>query len=331
MERLDAVEIQSRARQPVRILDRSVDCVYIAASALDARFTRICVASVRHFYPDVPIRLLAGGRLSSRFADELRRYWSVGLAEIPAGEYGWGFVKLEPLFGATGERFLVLDSDTVLTGPILRLWNDSDALFLVDEESQTEADTRRLYYDWQRVREIDPSAREPQFVFNSGQWFGTSGVLTRNDFTPWVEWTMPRKLRYPRSFMPGDQGILNYVFNQKAMLDGMRIDRRRIMRWPGHGMDGFNVESVANQLQAALVVHWAGIKTLRQRDMPGVDLLAFFERAYYRRIPAGVPRRIIAGSHDTLVQSIRHLKTKLKLASRKLTRRAVTGDDPCRG
>jgi len=196
-----------------------IDCVYIAVSARDARYTRICVASVRYFYPDIPIRLLVSGRLQRGLADELRQYWNVGTAELPRGEYGWGFVKLEALFAPPGEKFLVLDSDTVLTGQVLETWNEFPASFLVDDEEQSEADTKRLYYDWEKVRKIDPSARPPRFVFNSGQWFGTGGVLTRDDFAPWVEWTMPRTLRHPEHFMPGDQGILNYVLNQKAAIE----------------------------------------------------------------------------------------------------------------
>jgi hypothetical protein len=172
---------------------QQVDCIYIAASSHDARYTRICVASVRFFYPNIPMRLLVAGPLKAGLADELIRYWDVSLADLPVGDYSWGFVKLEPLFGRLGERFLVLDSDTVLTGTVLDLWSDSRAPFLVDDEKQSEADTERLYYDWKKVRKIDSSAQPPRFVFNSGQWFGTAGTLMRDDFAPWVAWTLPRR------------------------------------------------------------------------------------------------------------------------------------------
>ena len=106
-----------------------IDCVYIAASAHDARYTRICVASIRFFYPHIPIRILPGGRLQADLVRELRQYWDVELAELAEeGDYGWGFVKLETLFGPPGQRFLVLDSDTVITGPVLDLWSDSQCV-----------------------------------------------------------------------------------------------------------------------------------------------------------------------------------------------------------
>jgi hypothetical protein len=277
------------------------------------------VASIRYFYPDVPIRLLAGGRLPRNLVEQLRRYWGVGLAMIPRGEYGLGFVKLEPLFGSAGERFLVLDSDTVLTGPVLDVWA-MDAPFLVDDETQTESDTRRLYYDWHKVREVDPRARPPEFVFNSGQWFGTAGVLSREDFTPWVQWSMPRRLSHPDRFMPGDQGVLNYVVNQQAALRGVQVERRAIMRWPGHGLAALNASVVSARVAPPLVVHWAGMKTTRQRDMVGADLLSLFERAYYRRLPRGDVMRVLAGFRDASANWLRRVSVPIRLASRRLLR-----------
>jgi hypothetical protein len=113
------------------VVRATIDCIYVAASAADARYTRICVASVRYFYPTIPIKLLIGGRLERGLAKELNRYWNVGLAEVQPGEYGWGFVKLEPLFGKRGERFLMLDSDTAIVGDVLALYATNEADFLV--------------------------------------------------------------------------------------------------------------------------------------------------------------------------------------------------------
>jgi hypothetical protein len=271
-----------------------IDRIYIAASTRDARYTRICVASIRYFYPEVPIWLLVGGRLERGLADELRYHWGVRTADLPGGDYGWGFVKLEALFGQCGEKFLVLDSDTVLAGPVLGLWNGDRAPFLVDDEKQTEAKTKGLYYDWEKMRDIDPNARPPQFVFNTGQWFGTAGVLTRADFAPWIEWTMPRRTRPAGQFKNGEQGILNYVLNRKVSVDSLAVDRRRIMCWPGHSMDGLSADLVSKGAGLPVIVHWAGMKKPRQRDLVGADLLGFFEGYYYGRLPMGGVRRAFA-------------------------------------
>ena len=93
------------------------------------------------------------------------------------------------------------------------------APFLVDDETQSEANANGIYYNWKAVSEVDRDAHAPKFLFNSGQWFGTAGVLTRADFAPWLEWSMPRRaLLSPGLFMNGEQGILNYVLNRKAAL-----------------------------------------------------------------------------------------------------------------
>jgi hypothetical protein len=275
------------------------------------------VASLRYFYPDVAIKLLAGGPLERGLADELRFYWNVGKADLPSGDYGWGFVKLEPLFGPRGERFLVLDSDTVMAGPVLDLWSGDDAPFLVDDETQTEADTRQLYYDWRLVAQIDPKARAPGFVFNSGQWFGTAGILTRDDFSPWLEWEMPRQLRHPTIFKQGEQGVFNYILNQKA-LAGLNVRRRKVMRWPPHGMDGLIAASVADRTAPPLVVHWAGMKKPRLGDMTGADLLTFFEKRYFERLPAGSVRRVVAGPRHILSERLRGVQVRARKALRRV-------------
>jgi hypothetical protein len=317
MERVDAVENQSRTGETLKKDETSIDCIYIAACGHDARLTRICVASIRYFYPEIPIRLLAGDILQNGLAEELHRYWRVELVDLPKGDYGSGFVKLEPLFGPLGERFLMLDPDTVLAGPVLDLWKDCRAPFLVDDEKQSDVDTKRLYYDWEKVRSIDSVAQPPRFVFNSGQWFGTAGVLRRENFAPWVNWTMPRRLRHPEYFMPGDQGILNYVLNRKAAVEGMEIERRQIMRWPGNAMTDLNVRSVSNGTAAPLVIHWAGMKKTLIRGMVGADLLLFFERFYYGRMPSRNTRRVLAIAYHVWLQWFNAVRSRVRLRRRK--------------
>src|SRR5436190_24325005 len=108
-----AISTRTSAHPIVNNRRHPVDCIYIAACARDARLTRICVASIRYFYPDVPITLLAGDILQRGLAKQLKRYWNVDLADLPLGDYGWGLVKLEPLFGPSGQRFMVCDVDTI--------------------------------------------------------------------------------------------------------------------------------------------------------------------------------------------------------------------------
>jgi len=273
---------------------KSVDCIYLAACARDARLTRICIASIRYFYPDIPINLLAGDIIQSGLSAEVKRYWNVDVVNLPIGDYGWGMVKLEPLFGPAGQRFMVVDVDTVFTGKVLDLRAQSDAPFFVDDEQLSDADFKRLYYDWDKLRDIDPNVQSATKAFNVGQWFGTAGLVQREEFDRWVEWTLPRRLRYPNLFMGGDQGVCNYVLLQKEALGKLRIDRRTFMRWPANGMADLDVDSVAGGTAPALVIHWAGVKAIFLRNMVGSDILRFFEDYYYSKLPTGRLRRTFA-------------------------------------
>ena len=170
----------------------------------------------------------------------------------------------------------MVDVDTVFTGPVLDLRAESDAPFFVDDERLSDADFKRLYYDWDKLAAIDPRVQSARAAFNVGQWFGTAGLVPREAFDPWVEWTLPRRLRHSDLFMGGDQGVMNCVLLQQEAFDGLKIERRTIMRWPGHGMAGLDANSVADRTAPPMIVHWAGMKATLLRHMVGGDVRQLF-------------------------------------------------------
>jgi hypothetical protein len=307
-------------------MEDMIDCVYVAAAAHDARFTRICIASIRYFYPNIPINILAGGSLDSKLTEELASYWDVTLADLTTGDYGWGFVKLEPLFQQTRQRFLVLDSDTILAGPVLD-WAKQPEDFIVDDERDELYSMKRvkeLYYDHERAQADGNCVAKPAFVFNTGQWIGSSGILSREDFKGIVEWGLPPRVCRPNVFKMGEQGAFNFVINEQWRAGKIRVARIPLMRWPGHGMAGLNVDVVKARTAAPIVVHWAGQKEKRLRDMIGADLLSFFERMYYRRLPLGRTRRLNVAFQGYARPKLGRLKLVAKTAFRKVLRGAAS-------
>ncbi len=304
-----------------------IDCIYIAACARDARLTRICVASIRFFYPDIPIRLLAGDILQKGLDKELKKYWNVDLVNIPSGDYGWGLVKLEPLFMNDGESFLVMDVDTVMTGRILEERDKSAAPFFVDDEFLSDSDFKRLYYDWDEMQKFDPLVPSARKAFNVGQWFGKGGLVKRHEFNGLVDWTFPRKLKYPHLFMGGDQGVINYVVLKKESFEELKIDRKTIMRWPANGMDDLTPDKIANGSAPALIVHWAGMKKTFVSRMVGSELLLFFERFYYSRIPNAKWVRLTDITFHIYLQWKHNIQVRLSLALRKYFKSNSPGVD----
>jgi hypothetical protein len=291
-----------------------VDTIYITASDYDGRFARICVASVRYWHPDAHISLLAGGAVNAELVKELDQYWGVETADIPKGNYGWGFVKLEPLFDSTGQKFLVLDSDTVMTGPVLECLDNRGAQFIVDNEDQTASRAKQIYWDPEEAAKAKIDLPRCPVYFNTGQWVGTSGIIGRADFEPFLEWTLPRKLKYPQIFKNGEQGILNYIVNNLHNSGRVSLDRIPLMIWPGVSAEGMNQGLLEGRFdgQEGRIVHWAGLKNPKFESLPGWALLQHFEQLYYARIPGGEDLRRKRALRDLWRNRWQTLSTKFK-------------------
>lgn len=265
-----------------------IERIYVAAHRGDLRLTRICIASIRRWYPDLPVFLLkdqVNGGFSTR---ELEEKWNVRCWTTTESVFGWGFIKLEPLFSTERCRYLVLDSDIVLLGRVIDELEKSDAEFVVQQETQPVSDIPSLYFDEHRLRQqVDPAFDGMPFTFNSGQYVATSGVLTREDFAAVVEWTCPRRVLHPDMFNPGDQGILNYVVLSKLAAGAITVDRVPFMRWGLEETREFDISALDANASYPYLIHWAGLKKLRLRHMMRADILAYFERSYYSRIRAG--------------------------------------------
>lgn len=272
--------------------------IYVATHRADLRLTRICVASIRRWYPSIPIFLLkdeANGPFDTR---EIERIWNVKLWPTSKQPYGWGFIKLQPLFDTTGIRFLMLDSDIVFLGPVIDALEKFDTDFVVQEEVQPPEDVPNLYFDPARIRATrDPDFPDPAFTFNTGQYVGTSGRIQREDFGDLVEWTAPRRVRYPEMFNPSEQGVLNFVVLERLRAGAISVARTPFMKWGRDEMSGIRVDALTESSPYPYVIHWAGLKDVRLRRMLRGDILRHFERAYYSRILFGSARlcaRIVA-------------------------------------
>jgi hypothetical protein len=291
-----------------------IDRVYVATGLHDSRFTRICVASIRFFYPHIPIRLLLDGAMRPRFLDELKCMYNAETAAISPGNYGWGFIKLEPLFQEQPERFLILDSDTVLLGPVLETANNPQTDFIVDFEQQTDSRAKEIYFDWETGEQSGFGMAQPDFLFNTGQWFARSRVLSRADFDPWIRWSLPRRLARPDLFKNGEQGLLNFVVNEQYQKGSITVTRVPLMRWPGFDVTDIKLPEVTRGHESPYrqVMHWAGFKAPRLESLPHSDLLIHFERLFYKEHGGGERLRLSRARRYALEYRVRHFAIKLR-------------------
>ena len=255
----------------------AIDTIYISTYRNDLPLTRICVASIRYWYADVPIKLIKDTAAGNFNTLEIEDRWNVGVVDTGGRHFGWGFSKLEPLFFELKEKFLILDSDTVFTGPVLDMLASYDAPFVV----------KRLYYDLKALKKIDPTFQPCGKNFNSGQWVGTSGLVRREDFSEVLEWANPPHLKNPKMFMNGDQGVLNYVLEKLANSGRFQLARAPLMWWAPRDINQLDIQTMSQNTPYSRIIHWAGCKLYAKEPMPRADVLKFFEQYYYSRVSGG--------------------------------------------
>jgi hypothetical protein len=256
----------------------NVTAVYINTHRYDYRLTCICIASVRYWYPDIKIFLIKDYGMGDFNTSLLQQKWDVKICSTSKKRFGWGYGKLEPLFLENKHSFLILDSDTVLTGPVLETAQPCNDPFLVDDEVQPEKRFNEIYYNLGKTETLAPGFIYPGYSFNSGQWFGSTGYIGREDFAPFIEWTEPPVSKYPAVIFKGDQSVLNFVMHLKEQKNELTVSRKKIMIWPvDKNADFINLKKIKNkERDYPYVIHWAGMKFKKINAYPRADILKFY-------------------------------------------------------
>jgi hypothetical protein len=292
-----------------------VRSVYINTYKGDFSLAKVCIASIRYWYPEVPIVLIkdmGAGPFDTRFVEE---NFGVSVLDTGGKSYGWGFGKFEPLFRKERESFLFMDADTVMTGPVLDVVKDIDADFIVDDEVLPIGKIINLYYHPEKIKDIQPDFVFPGYAFNTGQWFGTSGVLTRDDFNSLVSWNPKPSLLYPDIFKQADQGVFNFIIHRKERLGQVSVCRLPLMVWPAEKNAEFiDLRAISERRSDyPLIIHWAGMKGKAASELPRKDIIDFFRSRYY--LKAGDKRRLMDAiqlTADQVESIVRRIKARFR-------------------
>ena len=266
----------------------NIQTIYIAAYRYDLPFTRACVASIRHFYPEIPIKLIKDYFYGDFSTQEIEKSYGVGVLETQQRVFSWGFSKLEPLFLEKKERYLVLDSDIVFAGKVLDLLNQHQDDFIVDHESCTDAFVASHYFSLEELARIDPDFAFPGFTFNTGQIVGTSGIFKRSDFDGLVHWELgkPPQLNYPSAFKLGEQGLINYFLTKQASLGKISLKRLDFMQ-VGDTQKPISLEDWERGEGYPFLIHWCGLRRGAFDEMINGHIVDYFSRKYYEKVSFG--------------------------------------------
>lgn len=276
---------------------RRIDRIYVSCCKRDFHLARICVASIRHWHPTVPISLLKDATIGDFDTSEIERLWDVSVVALSRKKFGWSFIKLEPFFLPAPHRFLNLDADIVFVGPVLDALEARAEDFVVQKTELPEAEIASHYYRPDDVRrELDAGFSYPGYIFNCGHVVGQTGMLARADFDDLVSWdgALPA-VRRPRIFSHADQGVTNYVFHRMEKEGKISVGHCPFSIWSDSAeMDGLDLPAIrAKRASPGMLIHYAGKKPLRLGRMRRPDIVAFFEELYYTRVPGGRWKRFL--------------------------------------
>jgi hypothetical protein len=270
-----------------------IDVIYIPCYRRDFRLTRILVANIRHWYPEIPIVLIKDLLMRDFDTTELEKNFNVSVYPQKARLYGWGFSKFEVFFDDERKRFLMLDSDIVLCGPLLEMLSEYNEDWIVHDEPFTIEDMHRYYFNPDNIKKLDPEFEFQNFTFNTGQFAGFTGSLKREEFDRFIEWKEPRVQMYRDAFtFGGEQPLLNYLLMKKMSKKEITLRRLNFMRESLHADTAkVEVQKIMNKEGYPFIIHWHDKKpNLFHPDMPEIprrDILLHFEKIYYRKCGVG--------------------------------------------
>lgn len=293
-----------------------IDKVLIVCFKKDVFLLRPCVASVRYWYPDIDIYILKDKKQGDFDTTEIEECFNVKVFKSKREIWGWGWAKIAPFIHDGNDRFLVLDSDTVLLGPVLDKLNQYKEDYIVtgvEIEDPESTVINRHYLDVKKVREFNPGYVYPGYGFNSGQMVVSAGRLNEKDFEEVLVFGDDITCKYPGVLKYNDQGVLNYVVAAAAQRNIVTVRHENFWIWPGRPeTQQISLEGIKARIGTPYILHWAGVKPVNPKRYIRYDLLQFYENEYYKAVPNGKSKQLIRSIVQGATISMKILMYKLR-------------------
>jgi hypothetical protein len=297
--------------------------IVIAVNKRDFWFCRICVASIRYYYPHVPIYLLKD-ELNGKFStDEIEKCWNVQLILYPMREFGWSAAKIHFYCDERfrGQSFLVLDADIVLCGRLLdhSYVVDFKDDVIVSEETFFDPATQsftKTYFDYEAVKKYDKNYVFQGYTFNCGQLFCKGSFLHKNVLEKYFDFTKLPAWKMIELFPMVDQSLFNYLLPNLSRKGQIKLGRQNYMMWSETDtVRRIELTEVKLGYNYPYLIHWAGaFRTPFLSKMTGSSLLIFFENYYYKHVTLGFLKKYLRKCIPVLVYYVRFVLSLIKQA-----------------
>lgn len=271
--------------------------IAITVNKSDVWFCKICVASIRYFYPDVPIYLIKDDLKGSFSTTEIEQNWDVNLIKFDKNKFGWSAAKI--LFYTDerfkGETFLVIDADIVFAGKLLDklIPISKTADIIVSPEPTTDPTAewvKKTYFDLENVKCSFPAYQFPGYFFNAGQLVVTIGKMPKEDIAYFFDFNGYPYWTQLKQFPLVDQSMLNVLVplweqSKKVVVNASYP----YMIWSeAPSTKLIPLDAIKAAEDYPVLIHWAGaFRTPQLSLMSRSDILQFFEDYYYSKISFG--------------------------------------------
>lgn len=249
--------------------------IYIATHKGDFKYCLGTIQSIRDsIAPDVPLTLLIDGDFTPPHYIKAIGVEYILTSQVPAPlkkEHftGWGYSKLLPFFYGPYESFVVIDSDCVVVGDIMKhidLTKDFFSSKYRPEYENSDATIEEAFFKIKTMEKIvGPGWRQySDLFFISGVFYSKKGVITYEEYME----AMTINKSNDDFLFPGDQGLLNYILLTRQM-NGQIAWGNKFFQFVGlffqdepqlarEYSEHINRYKTPDQVQYPLVIHWAG-------------------------------------------------------------------------
>ena len=294
--------------------------IVVCCNRKDFFLARICIASIRYYYPEIPVELIkdpGNGKFSSR---EVEKYFNVNVVDLKISKMGWSGAKFHYLYQQQkGKKILILDADIVFTGPfqerLLPAISGNDYVVSIEENDISNKEwVKNTYFDIEEIQETYPAYKYPGYFFNAGQIFLTVGSVEEKFLNEFFDPYNYPYWRNTKLFPLVDQSVYNYLLPTLASENKLKLGKEKFMLWAmQEECLNLSLEKIKEKSLQAGVIHWAGCP--RQgylSKMVRGDILRFFENYYYSRMRLGRVRKLLRKIKPVPLFYLKQLYHKIK-------------------
>lgn len=270
-----------------------IERIYIACYKRGLHLTRCCVASIRHWYPQLPISLIKDEIDGPYDTSDMQQYWDVDVLRTRKHRFGRGMSKFEALTLPGRERCLILDNDIVFLGRVIDRLECFDEDFIVASHGGPPEEFEAHYFDQRLLKQIDRQFKYRGGAFNTGQFVATTGILELADLAEHLTAKEPRTAARPDIFQACEQGLVNYLLLKRWQEGSVSLRHDGFMWWSEWlEPSRVAVEDLQCHHDLQVLLHWAGPKPATIGAMRHAEILRFFHDLYFSRLPAAMRQRI---------------------------------------